>query len=97
VSDPPTNVSRFKSLDTREEWDPKMLAEMRERFEDALRTADRIVFFALERGPSGNLVVTSTADVRGDQASHRTRWFEALGFMQAKLNEWMRQMVEGMG
>jgi hypothetical protein len=87
VSDEPVHLSR---VDGTGEWSPKVVAELRERFEEAIKNADRIVFFAA-RIEGRQMVVTATCDTREPSV---VPWFQMLGFMQAKLNGWMREMLD---
>lgn len=82
---------RLAVIDGTSAWPAKTLAEMRVRFEQAVETDDWIVVFSAKlRGTK--LVVNANADTRDPPL---VPWFAMLGFMQARLNDWMREHMGG--
>jgi hypothetical protein len=71
-------------------WEAKDIEDLRARFEEAVREDDRIVIFSARRAVGMKIIVNANADTRSPP---RVPWFEMLGFMQAKLNNWMREML----
>lgn len=85
---PPVRPS-LSVVDGSAAWDPDVVADLRARFEKAIRECDRIVVFSARR-QGMQLIVDANSDTRSPP---RIPWFEMLGFMQAKLANWAREML----